>query len=525
MPAPGQGPGEAEPGGCRPAEPSAGAPVEGRRCVPGGARCDVRPSSPPYPGRRDVTDGAPGHVSQLFGRVAGAGATLGRVRENELPEAPGRSPGRNTPHCPAKGVCAGPTRGSRPGVPWQDDWVRRCVSVSLGRGRRRSMRKGSPGGSSARGTSAPGRARWAASSVRLTHQRCRRGPCKRRASNAIRSGVVSRSSWRTGRGCFVIGGPTRVIVGPEEEPPARPSSLSPGPAAGSPHIRAGKSSPFLQESFSKEGRGEGALGLPGSPRTSRALRAGPRRRGGRPRSASLPISQMARPLCAFRSFLTAERGEGGESPGSQAPGVSASTPWPPTAPLRRTRSPHFHTSVLAPVRSYRPRVFRRRGGGEGALGLPGSPRTSRERSRGLSPRLSDHSAPSRAEGLSRTLGLALRSPGVRHRGSATARPPAPRRPESREVRHVPLRPSVPELWPFEFQGVRGGPRTPPAPRGLGRGPSTPGRPVPVFLYTGWRELRGYGAFNESRGGEGREPWSSQALAVDLVVQRDFSKFF
>ena len=224
-------------------------------------------------------------------------------------------------------------------------------------------------------------------------------------------------------------GPTRVIVGPEEEPPERASSLSPGPrpvlshsgwekfrirsgeffkggrgggspraprlppdfqrhrgptivrvdprkrrlsglprpvpgpAAGSPYIRSGKSPRFLRAGFSKEGRGEGALGLPGSPLTSRAPRAGPRRRGDRPRSACPPISQLARPLGRFWSFLTGERGEGGESPGSQAPGVSVRTPWPPTAPLPRTQSPQYHTLGMAPVRSYRPRVFHRRGGG------------------------------------------------------------------------------------------------------------------------------------------------------------------
>ena len=102
-----------------------------------------------------------------------------------------------------------------------------------------------------------------------------------------------------------------------------------------------------------------------------------------------------------------------------------------------------------------------------------------------------------------------RSSGVRHRGSATRWPNAALRPGSNEAGHGPLRPTVPELWPFDRKqstykltgpckvngnlldpqrGSGGGPRAAP---GLEQPPPGSGDPEnrsPVLLYTFWREL-------------------------------------
>ena len=137
-------------------------------------------------------------------------------------------------------------------------------------------------------------------------------------------------------------GPTIVRVDPRKRRLSGLPRLLPGPAAGSPYIRSGKSPRFLRAGFSKEGRGEGAPGLPGSPLTSRAPRAGPRRRRGRPRRLS-PGLEVRSSIPSFwrRSGRTAPvffiGGEGGGSPGAprlppdfQGAEGRATPPWWPT---------------------------------------------------------------------------------------------------------------------------------------------------------------------------------------------------
>ena len=116
------------------------------------------------------------HDSCLFVSPEVASATLGWVRETSFRRAPGP---RGADH-PAE---AGPTVGVLV-PPSEDDWGRRGVSVSLGRGRpRRCAKAGLPPSVVLRAWSGP----QAVSSVRRA--RGRRGPHKRRATFAVRSVV------------------------------------------------------------------------------------------------------------------------------------------------------------------------------------------------------------------------------------------------------------------------------------------------------------------------------------------------
>ena len=152
---------------CRPrgrpqgAGPRAGGGPESSARCPGSVRCDSRPSlACRVAGSRACYRGCENRG--LF-RSCLCVSPEGQMRHSEgsrdeLPEAPPGPRARNSSHG------ARPTAGGPGNSPSEDCWGRRGVSVSLGRGRPRrdARRRASPRA----GSSAPGRARKAVSSVR-----------------------------------------------------------------------------------------------------------------------------------------------------------------------------------------------------------------------------------------------------------------------------------------------------------------------------------------------------------------------
>ena len=212
----------------------------------------------------------------------------GRVRENESPERAfgGRRRQRRVPE-------GRPTAAGSSGGPWQDNWVRRGVSVSLGRGRPRRCAEEAI--SSARGSSAPGRSR------RL--QAASAGAREVPAGPLQEAGCALQSVGVRGR--------LRVLVRVRGTLSGSPRSVPRQPPAGS-QIRAGKSWTLVRERISQEGRRAGApesLGRGGTSRSSER----PRSRRSSPSERPLPWTPDGG--CDPRLFLVLPplRGEGGDA--------------------------------------------------------------------------------------------------------------------------------------------------------------------------------------------------------------------